>query len=130
MRGRTDLLETKHDELQLAYTDLHRDHKSLSDTVFQLQAHLEDLDNRNRCNNLRVRGVPESVTDLFPAVQRLFKSLLPVSPAANFASDQIHRALCPKPPDEKPPRDIVLFLKYYLINEEILRASCNTPNIL
>lgn len=44
--GRTDILETKHDELQLAYTDLRKDHETFSDTVAQLQAHLEDLDNR------------------------------------------------------------------------------------
>lgn len=53
---RTDLLETKHDELQLAYTDLRRDHESLTESVSQLQAHLEDLDKRDRWNNLRIRG--------------------------------------------------------------------------
>lgn len=65
---RTYLLETKHDEVNLAYTDLRKDHGSLSETVIQLQAHLEDLDNRKRRKSLRVRGVPETVLDLLPAV--------------------------------------------------------------
>lgn len=49
--GQNRSLKTKCGKLQLAYTDLCRDHKSLSDTVTQLQAHLEDLDNRIRRNN-------------------------------------------------------------------------------
>lgn len=48
---RTDLLETKHDELNLAHSDLRKDQETLSETVQQLQAHLEDLDIRNRRNN-------------------------------------------------------------------------------
>lgn len=112
--GRTDLLETKHDQLQLAYTDPRRDHETFTDSVSQRQAYLEDLDNRNRRNNLRVRGVPEAVTDLIPAAQKLFQSLLPDSPVAAFSCDRIHRAHRPKPPDHKPPRDIVLCLKDYL----------------
>lgn len=75
--NRTDLLETKHDELSLAYTYLRKEHETLSDTVIQLQSHLKDLDNRNRRNNLRMRGIPETVTDLLPSVQKLFRSLLP-----------------------------------------------------
>lgn len=125
--SRTDLLETKHDELTLVYSDLRKEHESLSETVQQLQAHIEDLDNRNRRNNLRVRGVPESVTDLLPTVQKIFQSLLPDSPLSAFSCDRIHRAL--RPPPEKPPWDIVLCLKDFLIKEEILRASRNTPNI-
>lgn len=127
--SRTDLLETKHDELTLVCSDLRKEHESLSETVLQLQAHIEDLDNRNRRNNLRVRGVPESVTDLLPAIQKLFQSLLPDSPLSAFSCGRIHRALRPPPPPEKPPRDIVLCLKDFLIKEDILRASRNTPNI-
>lgn len=77
-----------------------------------------------------MRGVPESVTDLLPAVQRLFQSLRRQSPVAAFSCDRIHRALRPKPPEDKPPRDIVLCLKDYLVKEEILRASRNISNIL
>lgn len=60
---RTDLLETKHDELSLSHSDLRKDHETLTDTVQLLKVHLEDLDNRNRRNNLRVT-VRVRVTDL------------------------------------------------------------------
>ena len=62
--GRTDILETKHDELALAHNDLRKDYELLADSFSFMQAHVEDLDNRNRRNNIRVRGIPESITDL------------------------------------------------------------------
>lgn len=65
--SRTDILETKHDKLSLAHSDLWRDYETLADSFSYMQAHVEDLDNRNRRNNIRVRGIPESITELFPA---------------------------------------------------------------
>ncbi|CAI9563639.1 unnamed protein product, partial [Staurois parvus] len=127
--SRTDCLETKHDELSLAYGDLSREHDHLQTAFLQLQAQVEDLDNRNRRNNLRVRGIPESVSDLSQTVTKLFKSLLPDRSPGSFACDRIHRALRPKPPSDKPPRDIVLCLKDFLTKEDILRAARNTPTI-
>lgn len=67
--NRTDMLETKHNKLLLAYSDLSKDHEALSETVVQLQALLEDLD--NRCNNICIHRVPESTTDM-PAELRKF----------------------------------------------------------
>lgn len=124
-----ELLETKHDELALAYNDLSREHDSLATALSAIQAQVEDLDNRNRRNNLRLRGIPESETELIPAVIRLFKSLLPDYDSAAFKCDRIHRAIRPKPPDDKPPRDVVLCMKDFLIKEDILRASRNKQRI-
>lgn len=76
-----------------------------------------------------MRGVPETVTDLSDAIRRLFHSLLPEHHEDSFVCDRLHRALRPKPPPEKPPRDIVMCLKDYLVKEEIFRASRNTPRI-
>lgn len=60
---------------------------------------------------------------------RLFKSLLPEYESAAFKCDRIHRALRPKPPDDKPPRDVVLCTKDFLTKEEILRAARNKQRI-
>lgn len=56
--SRTDLLENKHGELASAFKDLSREHEALSTAFIQLQSHVQDLDNRNRKNNLRIRGAP------------------------------------------------------------------------
>lgn len=91
----TDILETKHDELSLAHNDLRKDYESLADSFAFMQAQVEDLDNRNRRHNIRLRGVPESVTDLMPTVTKIFHNLLPDKPLSAFTCDRIHRALRP-----------------------------------
>ena len=127
--GRTDLLETKHDELSLAHNDLRKDYENLADNFAFMQAQVEDLDNRNRRQNIRIRGIPESTTDLLPAVSQIFHGLLPEKQSSAFACDRIHRALRPKPTPENPPRDVIMCMKDFLVKEDIMRASRNTPNI-
>lgn len=90
---------------------------------------IEDLDNRNRRNNIRIRGIPESITDLNPAITKLFHSLVPDKPTSAFACDRMHRALRPKPTLDKPPRDVILCMKDFVTKEDIMRAARNSPNI-
>lgn len=66
---------------------------------------------------------------MIPIVIRLFKSLLPDSETAAFMCDRIHRAFRPKPPADKPLRDIILCMKDFLTKEDILRAARNTLHI-
>lgn len=51
---------------------------SHSSHLIEINRHLEDLDNRGRRSNIRVRGIPESVdtAQIIPALQRVFNSLL------------------------------------------------------
>lgn len=105
--SRTDILETKHDEPSLAHNDLRKDYEMMADNFSYLQAQVEDLDNRNRRNIIQLCGIPESVTDLMPAISKLFYKLLPDKPLSAFTCDRIHRAPRPKPPPDKSPRDPV-----------------------
>lgn len=61
----------------------------------EINRHLEDLDNRGRRNNIRGRGIPESVEteQITLALQRVFNSLLerPENTAIEFV--RVHRAL-------------------------------------
>lgn len=129
IRDRTDILEAKHDELGLAHNDLRKDYETLADSLSFMQAHVEDLDNRNRHNNIRVRGIPESVTDLNQAITKLFHSLVPDKLLSDFACDRLHRALWPKPTPDKPPRDVIMCIKDFVTKEDIMRASRNSPSI-
>lgn len=63
-----------------------------------MQRHLEDLDNRNRRNNIRIRGLPESSgpEDLHSILQTIFKNLLGVPTSMHIEMDRAHRALRPK----------------------------------
>lgn len=75
---------------------------------------MEDLDNRGRHRNLRVRGVPESIdpNQLSQTVASIFNDLLE------------------RPLDIDPPRDTVCCLIDFPLKEEILRASSNHNQLL
>lgn len=54
-------VEQKMGELSEAHNGLIDAHNHLGDDVSSLAAKLADLEDRNRMNNVRFRGVPESV---------------------------------------------------------------------
>lgn len=101
----------------------------IADYFSYLQTQFENLDNRYRHNNVQLHRRPESVTDLMPAISKLFHNLLPDKPISAFTCDRIHKALRPKPPPDKLHHDVILCMKDFLTKENVMRASRNTPNI-
>lgn len=75
----------------------------------EINRHMEDLDNRGRCRNLRVRGIPESIdpSHLSQAVTNIFNDLLERLPDTPITFERIHRALRPRGKDTDPPRDAI-----------------------
>lgn len=57
----TNHLKSKFDFLVQYVNVLEEDNLLLKHTVSQIQLQLEDLENRELCHNLHIRGVPESV---------------------------------------------------------------------
>lgn len=90
-----------------------------------LQRHVEDLDNRGRRHNLRIRGIPESVEQdrISPVVTGLFNHLLDRPEHTQISMDRIHRALRPKGRESDPPRDIICFINEFAIKEELLQKA-------
>lgn len=70
-----------------------------------IQGHMEDLDNRGRHHNLRVRGKPESIEgeQIPQAVTSLFNGLLNRRLQSTIDMERIYRALRPKGRDTDPP---------------------------
>lgn len=81
----------------------------------QLQMQQEDLENRERRQNLRIRGVPENVPDkeIHPFILDLFVTLAPHIPDIDWRLDRAHRSLAPKPPPGANPRDIIARFNFY-----------------
>uniref|UniRef100_A0A8C5PME2 Uncharacterized protein n=1 Tax=Leptobrachium leishanense TaxID=445787 RepID=A0A8C5PME2_9ANUR len=95
----------------------------------QLRRDLDDVDNRGRRNNLRIRGLPESQgpTEDIPALLRsLINPLLQRPLDAPLLFDRAHRALKAKGTPSSAPRDIICRLHYYVDKERILMASRNS----
>ncbi|XP_053568667.1 proteasome activator complex subunit 4 [Bombina bombina] len=108
-------LETKQTTLQAqADSNTQRAFEQEGDIQFLL-TRVEDLDNRGRRNNLRIRGVPESVnnTAIEGFLQDFFRTIKETPSSPDIMLERAHRALRPKTPPKAPPRDIIVkFLSY------------------
>lgn len=96
-----------------------------------LQRHVEDLDNRGRRHNLRVRGLPETVEQdqLLQVVTGLFNQLLDRPRPTPVDMERIHRALRPRGRDADPPRDVICYVNDYLLKEDILKKTRDKPQM-
>lgn len=91
---------------------------------------IDDLENRSRRDNFRVRGIPESITDVPKAIQELIKSLIPeLPPPIKLELDRAHRSLGP-PRKDGSPRDVVVKPHFYSVKEEIMKISRQQSRIL
>lgn len=121
---------TERHDTQLQKTTRHVDTHTLQ--MRDMQRHLEDLDNRGRRHNLRVRGLPETIEgeQLLPSITDLFNKLLNRPPQTHIEMERFHRALRPKGRDTDPPRDIVCCIVDFKLKEEILRRARMNSQII
>lgn len=115
--------------------DIHHNRKitsAHSSQLLDMQRHIEDLDNRGRRHNLRVRGIPENIEPnlLTQMTCDIFNDLLGRPPGTTIELERLHRALRPKGRDSDPPRDVVCCLVSFRIKEEILRKARERRDIL
>ena len=94
---RTNQLEQRMD-LATTMLDGHEEEVCrLSTELETLRDKLEDVENRARRDNLRVRGIPEVITDLQGTATAFFQELAPDIPPDRLEFDRIHRSLAPSP---------------------------------
>lgn len=134
--SRVSVIETHNDvtdsrlaeviEAQSALRQELQEHRSQHQSqILLLQEHLDDLENRHRRNNLRIRGLPESVgrADLRSTVVNIFNSILRQEQPREIMIDRVYRSLGPPAIDPARPRDIICRVHYYTLKEEILRKA-------
>lgn len=85
-------LEQRTDELDVLI-------QALREENLTLQSHLKDFENRDRRSNLRIRGIPEVITDVQSTVTALFQKLAPSIPIKCLEMDRVHGALAPRQSD-------------------------------
>lgn len=75
--GQTLALETRADDTTTVLEAHEEDISFLRDEIGELKLKLENLGNRSRHCNLRIRGLPESIIDLHGTITALFQELAP-----------------------------------------------------
>ncbi|KAM4034889.1 uncharacterized protein ACNLHF_021601 [Anomaloglossus baeobatrachus] len=119
-------------QLEATSTSLAVEQKTQGDTLVlhSEQLHflfgtVEDLENHNRCNNIRIQGLPEATpaAELFSTLKGIFNSLLGREPTEELLIDRTHRALRPRNQDSNNPRDVICRIHCYTVKEEIMRQA-------
>ncbi|KAG8566310.1 hypothetical protein GDO81_013181 [Engystomops pustulosus] len=132
MQARTSAVENTQANMQ-AQVDNHS--ATLAAHSFQLQQltdQLDDAENRGRRNNIRIRGLPETVesSQLHSELRLLFNSVLEVPGDSPVELDRAHRALQPRPAPNEPPRDVICRVHRYQLKESIMFKARAADQIL
>ncbi|KAM9319805.1 neutral amino acid uniporter 4-like [Gastrophryne carolinensis] len=112
VRGHLQALDTRVTSRQsaneAAIADLVQRVEAQNVQILQLQLQHDDLENRHRRNNLRLRGIPEASTgeDVKQIITTIFNKLLDRDAETPIEIDRAHRALGPRNPDPSRPRDV------------------------
>ncbi|CAH2282447.1 Hypothetical predicted protein [Pelobates cultripes] len=96
-----------------------------------MQRSLDDIDNRGRRNNLRIKGIPEAEGEnLYNILASLFNLILQRRPESPVVLDRAHRSLRPKAAVGDAPRDIICRIHYYALKADILKHLRDTSGPL
>lgn len=92
----------------------------LNDQMIQIQLHIDDLENRSRRQNIRLRRITESVpqSELCSTVTNIFNCYLDGTPDTDIIIDRVHRTMGPRSGPSDRLRD-VLCLHSFILKEEI-----------
>lgn len=115
-------------EEELVATQVHLGKVDASTSVIQSQMlrlalKVNDLENRGRRNNIRIRGLPESVgaEALKNTITSIFNHYLGRPQGEYIEIDRVHRLAGPRRQDS--PRDVICRVHYYIVKEDIMRAA-------
>lgn len=102
--------------------------QTLQEQLDTALSRIYDLENRSRRYHFRIRGLPESFTDIPLTVQDIISELIPDIPSHHLELDRAHRALGP-PRKDGTPRDIIVKPYFFAVKEEVMRQSCLKPKL-
>lgn len=118
-------VEQKMGEFSGAHNGLVDAHSTLEDEVAALSAKVADIEDRSRRNNVKIRGVPESVSppNLTSYVQQLIKAVLPSTTTHDLIIDRAHRLAKPKSLPDSTPRDVIVRIHFFHIKDELMQTA-------
>ncbi|CAH2322342.1 Hypothetical predicted protein [Pelobates cultripes] len=129
LTARTDQVENRIASIYATSTSHTQDIAYLYGHMAALEDGLEDLNNRSRRNNIRIRGLPETVTmeQLVPTLHSIFKTLAPDLTPQEMELDRAHRALRPQNLGASTPRDVITRLHFFTTKEKLLAIARDKP---
>lgn len=120
-------LETNAEDVSQRLATLEAKCESLEEENKLLKTKFSDLEGRSRRQNVRLVGLPESVT-VGPRPTEFFSQLLvEVFGAQSLSSppelDRAHRSLVPKPGPHEKPRSVIIRFHRYQTKDSVMREA-------
>lgn len=125
-RARITTVEQRVSDVEDRQRDQGADIHTLKVKVRHLEAKAEDMENRNRRNNLRILGLPEGEEGNNPVsfTEALLAKLLPQAQFSPFFSvERAHRMPPVRGPPGAPPRTFIFKLLHFKDRDAVLRAA-------
>lgn len=129
--GRVDHVESKMAEFSEAHNDLVDAHNTMEDELQRLTTKLADIEDRHRRNNIKIRGIPESISgpELVPYIQQMMASIIKSASKRDLILDRAHRLPKPNSVPATAPRDVILRVHFYHIKEALMRIARDTSTL-
>lgn len=125
VNNRMGRIEHQMSAMTVTVNDLVDGHDHTRDEQQWVRAKMADLENRSRRNNVKIRGIPETIVpaDLIAYARKIISQLLPDLPPMETIIDRIHRL--PKPSHLPPevPRDTLMRVHFYHAKDMLMAKS-------
>lgn len=124
VESRVSRQETAHTSLETRVLALENRQTTLIAFQEALMLAQDDLENRNRRNNIKLRGIPESTSsaDLRSTVTGIFNTILDRPPDSALEIDRVHR-VGTGGDNSDYPRDVLCRVHLYRTKDEIMRKA-------
>lgn len=128
---RTEHIERKMGDFAKSHNHLIDAHSALEEEVLRLSNKVLDLEDRSRRNNIRLRGIPESVLpeSLHQFLTDFMALVMPHYSASDLIIDRIHRLPKPRHLSPQIPRDTIARIHFYHVKEELLKTLRQQPEL-
>ncbi|KAM9319837.1 protein mono-ADP-ribosyltransferase PARP4 [Gastrophryne carolinensis] len=122
---RVTAVERSREELSRELSELAGLQREVRRQQKEMQLHLDDLENRGRRNNVKLRGIPEEMGGdrLRTVAQSIFNSLLDRRPETTYRIERIHRVMSRPQGGPGSPRDVLCRLLSFEDREEIVKTA-------
>lgn len=129
--SRTEHIESKMADFAKSHNLLIDSHAALEEEVGRLSTKVLDLEDRSRRNNIRLRGIPESVPPeaLNQFLTDMMSETLPTLKEQDLVIDRIHRIPKPRHLPAHLARDTIARIHFYHVKENFLKGLRSQPQL-
>lgn len=125
LEGRMDITEQKVRECVSAHNVLVDSYQERDADIQRLKNKVTDLEDRSRRNNLKFRGIPETIIppELSQYLLQLLKTLLPMENARDLVIDRAHHIAKPNSLPDSVLRDVLARIHFFHIKDRAMAAA-------